>query len=271
MGREGSRGENTHPDNQRYRTAEQGLQHARAPSYAIEKFINDPEYLSDVVTFDIPLIGDISGLNIVHLQCHIGTDSISLARRGAKNVVGLDFSPAALKEGRRLAKSAAGGEKLSFVEASTYEATKVLEAGSFDMVFTGIGALCWLPSIRQWAEVVHALLKPGGRLFIREAHPILQSIDDSVKTDIAIRYPYFERKEPMTFDEGGTYVKLADENKEFKATRTAEWNHGIGETVQSLLDVGMVITGLAEHRCTPWEALPGQMVELDNGEYPCHV
>ena len=217
--------------------------------------------------FDIPLIGDITDLNIVHLQCHIGTDTISLARRGAKHIVGLDFSPAALTEAHRLVESAAGGEKLSFVEASTYDATKVLEPGSFDMVFTGIGALCWLPNIRRWAAVVHALLKPGGRLFIREAHPILQSIDDRCKDRLEVRFPYFERKDPTVFDEPGTYVKLADESKPFQATKTAEWNHGIGETVQSLLDVGMVITGLVEHSCVPWEALPGQMVELENGEW----
>lgn len=232
----------------------------------MERFVNNPEFLSNVVAFDIPLIGDISGLDIVHLQCHIGTDTLSLCRRGAKSAVGLDFSPAALAVGQRLADSAAGGERLSFVEASTYDAPKVLEAGSFDLVFTGIGAICWLPSIRQWAEVVHALLKPGGRLFIRECHPILQCIDDSMKMDLAIRYPYFEQKRPMEFDEGGTYVKLVDENKQWKATKTAEWNHGLGETVQSLLDVGMEINGLVEHRSAPWEALPGQMEEVENGE-----
>lgn len=178
----------------------------------------------------------------------------------------MDFSPTALVEGRRLAETAAGGERLSFVEASTYDATKVLEAGSFDLVFTGIGALCWLPNIRQWAEVVHALLKPGGRLFIREAHPMLQTIDESVKTDLAVRYPYFERKEPTEFNEVGTYVEIADKSKEWKSTRTVEWNHGVGETVQSLLDVGMVITGLVEHRSVPWEAFPGQMVKLEKGE-----
>ena len=240
-------------------------QHAQATSYAIQKFIDDPDFLSRVIEFDIPLIGDISGLDIVHLQCHIGTDTLSLARRGGKRVVGLDFSPAALKEGNRLIASAGSGEKVSFVEASTYDALNVLEASSFDMVFTGIGAICWLPRIREWAKVVHALLKPGGRLFIREVHPILQSLDDSIKTDLAIRYAYFETKEPTEFNEQGTYVEIADANKQWKATRTAEWNHGLGEIVQGLLDVGMMITGLAEHTSAPWEALPGQMVKGENG------
>ncbi len=51
-------------------------------------------------------------------------------------------------------------------------------AGRFDLVYTGIGALCWLPDVQRWAGVVAALLRPGGRLFMREGHPVLWAIDD---------------------------------------------------------------------------------------------
>jgi SAM-dependent methyltransferase len=165
-----------------------------------------------------------------------------------------------------LAANAAGGEKLSFVEAPTYDALEVLKPASFDMVFTGIGAICWLPSIKQWAEVVAGLLKPGGRFFIREAHPILWSLDEKITTDLAIRYAYFETTEPMMFQDNSTYMKLADDWKTFENATTLEWNHGIGEIIQALLDVGMEITGMVEHKSLPWEALPGQMVEGELGE-----
>lgn len=216
------------------------------------------------MTFDIPLLGDITGLDAVHLQCHIGTDTLSLARLGAKSVVGLDFSPASLKEAQNLATQAAGGDKLRFVEGSVYDAPKLLEPGSFDLVYTGIGALCWLPSIKQWAETVSSLLKPGGQLFIREGHPVVWSIDE--KDDkLVIRYPYFEREAFTSFEDEGTYVKLQDEYK-FESTQTVEWNHGIGEIVQALLDAGMRITGLKEHESIPWEPLPGKMVEVELGK-----
>jgi SAM-dependent methyltransferase len=182
-------------------------------------------------------------------------------------VVGLDFSPASLKEAQRLADNAAGGEKLSFVEASTYDALAVLEPGSFDLVFTGIGALCWLPNIRQWAQVVASLLKADGRLFIREAHPLVWTLDETVTDRPHVRYPYYERAEPMTFENEGTYLELADKDKKFTSTKTLEWNHGMGEIVQSLLDEGMMITGLVEHQSLPWDALPGQMVGLPNGMF----
>ena len=240
-------------------------QHAQARAYAFQKFFDDPEFLSDVARFDLPLLQNLDNLDIVHLQCHIGTDTISLVRRGAKSVVGLDFSSASIKEGKRLAAGASGGDKLSFVEASTYDALNVLKPASYDMVFTGIGAICWLPDIRKWAEVVSGLLKPGGRFFIREGHPMMWTLDEKVETHLAIRYTYFETVQPMLFEDDSTYLELSDPNKKFAATKTMEWNHSIGEIVQALLDAGMEIIGLKEHTSVPWESLPGQMVDLGNG------
>src|ERR1035441_8763927 len=81
---------------------ERASAHAASPDYAVASFANDPAFLSDVVRFDLPRIGDIAGLRGVHLQCHIGTDTVSLARLGA-TMTGLDFSAAALAEARQLA------------------------------------------------------------------------------------------------------------------------------------------------------------------------
>jgi 2-polyprenyl-3-methyl-5-hydroxy-6-metoxy-1,4-benzoquinol methylase len=88
--------------------------HAASPSYAVAQFVADPAFLSEVVRFDLPLIGDLSGIRGVHLQCHIGTDTISLARLGAR-MTGLDFSPVALVEARRLSERTGAG--VDFVES----------------------------------------------------------------------------------------------------------------------------------------------------------
>jgi 2-polyprenyl-3-methyl-5-hydroxy-6-metoxy-1,4-benzoquinol methylase len=111
--------------------------HAASPDYGVEQFAADPEFLSRVVRFDLPLLGDVRGLRGVHLQCHIGTDTISLSRLGAA-MTGLDFSPAALSEAREIARRA--GADVSFIEADIYDAAEVLGTGGFDLVFTGIGA-----------------------------------------------------------------------------------------------------------------------------------
>ena len=149
--------------------------HARSPGYHVARFVQDPAFLSYVVQFDAPRLGDIAGLRGVHLQCHIGTDTISLARLGAR-MTGLDFSPAALTEAQRIA--ALAGAEVDFVEAEVYDAVSALGAGRFDLVYTGAGALGWLPDIRRWARTVADLLRPGGRLFVREAHPMMWSLDE---------------------------------------------------------------------------------------------
>ena len=236
--------------------------HAASPDYALARFAADPAFISDVVRFDLPRLGDIGGLRGVHLQCHIGTDTVSLARLGAR-MTGLDFSPAALAEARALA--AGTGTDVTFAEADVYDAPAALGEGGFDLVFTGIGALCWLPDIRRWAGTVAALLRPGGRLFLREGHPMLLSLADARPDGLlAVEYPYFERPDPMVFDEGGTYVQT---DVTFTHNLTHAWNHGLGEVVTALLDSGLAITMLAEHDSVPWEALPGQMTRDDHGEW----
>jgi len=236
--------------------------HAASRDYAVDQFASDPGHLSEVVRFDLPLLGDIGGLRCVHLQCHIGTDTVSLARLGA-DMTGLDFSPASLAQARRIARLA--GADVRFVEAAVYDAPGALGPEPFDLVYTGIGALCWLPDIARWARVVAGLLRPGGRLFIREGHPVLWALDDPRPDGLlAVEYPYFEREEAMVFDEGGTYV---DTDAVFTHNRTHEWNHGLGEIVTALMAGGMDLTGLVEHDSVPWDALPGQMERIGGGEW----
>jgi SAM-dependent methyltransferase len=236
--------------------------HAASTYYALSQFIEDPSFLSDVVRFDLPRLGDIRGLRGVHLQCHIGTDTISLARLGAE-MTGLDFSPAALAEAREL--SARSGTAVEFVESELYEAPNTLGAEAFDLVYTGIGALCWLPSIARWADVVAGLLRSGGRLFLREYHPMFWSVGDPRPDGLLVlEYPYFERDEPLVFDDPGTYVETS---VTFQHNVTHEWNHGLGEIVTALLDRGLELTMLVEHDSIPNNTLEGQMEEIGNGEW----
>jgi SAM-dependent methyltransferase len=236
--------------------------HALSPDYAFERFIEDPEYLSTVVRFDLPLLGDVRGARGVHLQCHIGTDTISLARLGAQ-MRGLDFSGASLEQARALA--AAAGADVQFVQAEVYDAVRELGRAACDLVYTGIGALCWLPDIERWAAVVAELLEPGGRLFMREGHPMLWALDYE-RSDglLAVEYPYFELSEPLVFEDDGTYVQS---DAAFAHNTTHSWNHGLGEIVTALLRRGFRLTGLVEHQSVPWDALPGQMEELPEREF----
>jgi SAM-dependent methyltransferase len=236
--------------------------HLESRDYSVQQFLDDPSFISQVVRFDLPLLGGVAGLRGVHLQCHIGTDTVSLARLGA-SMTGLDFSGPAVAAATRLA--AATGADATFVQADVYAAAGVLDAGSFDLVYVSVGALTWLPDIRRWAAVVAALLRPGGRLFIRDGHPVLWSVDDERDDDLlVIRYPYFETAEPLVSDSPGTYVAT---EAAIEHGVTHQWNHGLGDIVTALFDAGLTLTGLAEHDSVPWEALPGLMVQADGGEW----
>ena len=246
--------------NDEYRRVNHANWEARVPlhtgpgGYGLDRYRDDPGFLSDVVTFDRPRLGDVAGLDVVHLQCHIGTDTLSLARLGAR-VTGVDFSRAALDAARSLFDEC--GQAGTFVESDVYEAVEALGGERFDLVYTGVGALCWLPRIDEWARVVAGLLRPGGRLFIRDCHPVLFSLDDERSDGVlAIEYPYFETPEGVRFETQQSYV---EHEGEIASPLTIEFNHGLAEIITAVLDAGLNLTAIEEHDSVPWCALPRLM------------
>src|SRR5690606_13558321 len=131
------------------------------------------------------------------------TDTLSLHRLGAR-MTGLDLSPVSLAEARRLADRV--GAAIDYVESDTYSAIEALGASRFDLVYSSIGTLLWLPDVDRWAEVVAGLLRPGGRLFIRDSHPMVSALEArDGRAELA--YPYFTQEAPTVFDGDDTYVE----------------------------------------------------------------
>jgi SAM-dependent methyltransferase len=235
--------------------------HVASRTYDVVRYRTDPAHVSGVVAADAPHLGDLTGLRIAHVQCHIGTDTLSLARLGAAEVVGIDFSPASLAAAEELARDAAGGDRVRFEESSVDE-IPALELGAFDLVYATVGVLCWHPSVADWTRTVTTLLGPGGRLYLRDGHPALQALDDEARDPALVtRYPYFETPEPLRWDEHVTYT---DGDTEVTAPTTYQWNHGLAEIVQSVLDAGLTLTRLAEGRTLDWAFVPW-MVDLGDG------
>jgi SAM-dependent methyltransferase len=232
-----------------------------ATGYDLDRFRADPDFLSGVVRFDVPRLGDVRGLDAVHLQCHIGTDTLSLARLGAR-MTGLDFSAPALDVCRQLA--AGCGTAIDYVCAEVYDAVEVLGGERFDLVYTGIGALCWLPDVRRWAGVVAGLLRPGGRLFMREGHPMAWSLCDPRPDGLlVVEYPYFETRGTL-FSEPKTYV---EHDGDIASPDSVGFNHGLGQIITALQDAGMTFTSLEEHMSLPWNAAGDAMVVDEVGEW----
>jgi SAM-dependent methyltransferase len=233
--------------------------HTGPGGYDLDAF-DDPNHLSTVVRYDLPRLGRLDGLDVVHLQCHIGTDTVGLARLGARTVAGLDFSPSAIAAARALATRATAA--ITFVESDLYDAVTILGPGGFDVVYTGIGAICWLPNIARWAQVVADLLRPGGRLFLREAHPMLWSMSDP-RSDglLVIEYPYFET-DGVAFSDSISYAGEGT----LAAPDIIHFNHGLSEIFNALWTAGLTITAFDEHRELPWNPLGDAMVASDTHE-----
>ncbi|MHB8325045.1 MAG: class I SAM-dependent methyltransferase [Candidatus Dormibacteria bacterium] len=198
---------------------------------------------------EVDALGDVAGLRLLHLQCHIGLDTLAWARVGAR-VTGLDFSPAAITAAREIAERAGLSDRAEFVRADVYDATDALGHATFDVVYVSLGALCWLPSVDRWAEQVGALVAPGGRVYIHDGHPLASALDEG---GLVIEQTYFEQPEPYVGDSELTYV---DATRPIANRRTYEWNHGIGETVTALIRHGLRVEWLAEHGWTVWPQFP---------------
>jgi SAM-dependent methyltransferase len=175
-------------------------------------------------------------------------------------MTGLDFSADSIAIARRIAADARAD--VAFVEADVYSAPAVV-GGGFDFVFTGVGALCWLPDIARWTQTVASLRRKGGRLFLREGHPVLWAVDEERTDALVLRYPYFEQPEPEHFDVPGTYVDTAIE---FGHNQSRNWTQGLSNVITAVLDAGLELTAFVEHDSVPWQALPGRM-HREGGEW----
>ena len=223
--------------------------HAGPDGYGIERYVTDAGHLSDVVAFDRRYLPNVEGKTLLHLQCHIGTDTVSWGRLGA-SVTGVDFSEPALEVADRLAGEM--GLEARWIASDVYGAPAVLDE-QFDVVYTGVGAICWLPDIRRWADTVATFTKPGGTFLMREGHPVMWSLDwERNGENLQIELPYFERSVPGTFEEDTTY----EGSGTMANTTIHSWNHGLGEILTALLDVGFRIDLFEEHKFLEWSALP---------------
>lgn len=208
--------------------------------------------------FEPEELGGVAGRDLVHLQCHFGLDTIAWARRGAR-VTGLDFSPAAITAAREVAADAA--VDATFVEADVHDAARVLGAECCDIVYTGFGALIWLPDIDRWASTVAALLRRRGVLYLAEFHPFAHVFADD---DRSLARGYFDR-EPQRWDEDGTYADV-DGDVSFEHNVTFEWQHTVGDILNAVIGAGLVVESFHEHDYTLFPRWP-DLVAGPGGRY----
>lgn len=232
---------------------------ARAPLHAASRFYSQPAdyWFADYEWEDL---GPLEGRDVLHLQCHLGTETIAFARRGAR-AIGLDLSAKSLEEARLIAADAE--LEVEYVHADVYDADTALQGRQFDIVYTGKGALCYLPDLQRWAEVVHNLLKPGGALFVVEFHPLLNALREvslpGESDELTIRADYLEGRGPIAHDSTVTYTGDEVPGRQ----RSYEWRHGLGEIVTTLVGAKFHVTSLRESEVLPWPRWPAMQPTPD--------
>ncbi|PWI44638.1 class I SAM-dependent methyltransferase [Streptomyces sp. ICBB 8177] len=228
--------------------------HVASDFYDLEAFKAGRDALRG---FEVDEVGDVNGKSLLHLQCHLGTDTLSWAARGAR-VTGLDFSPQAVSVARELANSFGWDDSTArFVEADVYDAVSAVEGQRYDIVYTGLGALCWLPDVPRWAHTVARLLNPGGFLYLSEFHPVGTSLSEQDPSQFAI--DYFHR-EALVYEDGGTY---AAKDAKTHSNRAVEWQHPVSEVVTSLVGAGLRLELLREWDFTLFEHTAGMVKGRD--------
>ena len=231
-------------------------QHLASSFYDVDAWLRGANSLKPP---ELALLGELSGRRLLHLQCHFGQDTLSLARRGAE-VVGLDFSGRAIAAARDLARRAGLAAQFHEVDVLTADRHPPLaaQAGTFDVAFASYGTIGWLPDIDRWAAVVAHFLRPGGRLVFVEFHPLADLYGPH-----ALQVPYGYFGGAPTLETEGTYTDVAEE----RPMPTAFWDHPVSAVVQALLDVGLQLERFAEYDYSPYDIYGERGVERAPGEW----
>jgi len=219
--------------------------HLRSQFYDVDGFLAGKTSLREI---ELAELDAVSGRRLLHLQCHFGLDTLSWVRRGAV-CTGVDISPAAIEQAKRLASSAC--LQADFACANVYDFSRG-QADPYDIVFTSYGAVCWLPDLRRWAELIASNLAPGGIFYMVEFHPIY---------DLLAGYSYFTGPVP-DIDETGTYT----ENGSEALAKLATWAHPLSSVVSALITSGMEIVCLKEFPFSPYNCFAG-MEEREPGRF----
>ncbi len=221
--------------------------HAASEFYDVEGFRNGRITLSDIERAEV---GSVEDKTLLHLQCHFGMDTMSWGRLGAQ-ATGVDISDAAIGLARALNDELQLNTR--FICSNLYDLPDVLDE-EFDIVYTAIGVLCWLPDLSEWANIIARFLKPNGVFYILDDHPFFHVFESEANQagtqELRVRYPYFKTAEGE-FYEGGHHSYAGSDIIE---TGCYEWRHSVGEILNAILGAGLRIQFFHEFACSGYKA-----------------
>jgi SAM-dependent methyltransferase len=227
-------------------------------SYYVGKLLAGELLLNDLIRSEV---GCVRGKSLIHLLCHIGTDTLSWGLLGAQ-VTGVDISPEAIHYARQLALHS--GIDASFI---TSDVMDLLDQtiGTYDIAFSSTGVLCWIPDIDRFAATVRKLLKPGGFFYLNDGHPFLNMLELDEQGLTTIKNDYFHRG-AYEYD---SFTDYSVQNLEIPG-KSYEWDWTLGDIVTAFCQNGMRIAFLHEFPRFYYGGYPGFDVQIDKTEiHPC--
>lgn len=226
--------------------------HAESSFYDVDGFKNGKTSLNPI---EIEELGDIKGKKILHLQCHFGMDTLSLARMGAE-VVGVDISDNSIQKAKELATELK--IPATFIRSNIYDIEEVLDE-TFDIVYTSYGAINWLNDLEPWAKLISRFLKPDGQFYMVEFHPFIYTLNNGAE----ITNSYFKSEALETLVES-SYTDNSEVSQQ--NLKHIEWHHSLSEVLNSLISCGLSIEFLNEFPYQVYNCFPN-LTEFEKGKW----
>lgn len=234
---------------------ERAPMHASSKFYSLERVIAGEQRLS---AYEIEEVGPVEGKKLLHMQCHLGTESVNWARLGAE-VSGLDFSSSVIEQAKMLAEKC--GVSIDYRQGDVYDVTKVFNDKTFDIVYVNIGSLHWLPDIERWGKAVASMLNEGGVLYVNEIHPFSSILGDREDNGMTVAFDYFNRG-PVVWNDAGSYADTS-------ATTHDEhviYDRPLSDIIMATINAGLTVELLSERQGQEYQQFEFQ-VQGDDGKW----
>jgi SAM-dependent methyltransferase len=213
----------------------------------------DKEVLDNI---ELREVGSVGGKSLLHLQCHIGSDSLAWVRHGAQ-VTGVDFSEKSISCANQLSEELE--LPATFIQSNIYDLRDAHE-GQYDIVYTSKGVLCWLKDLVEWGRIIAHYLKPGGTFYLMESHPSILMLEEEEPGILTPTYPYFHKSEPTTWAAGDS--DYADANYVPK-NESREWDWAVSDIINAIIQAGLQVELVNEYDKLFFKLFPSMTTDDD--------
>jgi len=207
--------------------------HQTSPFYPVEDVVLGASTLSPI---EVDWLGSLASLRGLHLQCGIGLETISLARMGAR-MTAIDYADSAIQTASALANRANLAIDFRVTNVLIFEPSF---ESSFDFVYASHGVLRWISDLTSWMTNVSRYLKPSGKLFIFDVHPLTFRLCDINDGKFILSGSYFSTSGTAKHIHR-THAMDSMDSMDAASSRVVHFDWPIHEILQTVIDAGLTL------------------------------